>query len=115
MFRSAIITLMKTHQYLSKALAKILANQSPTKTYELLQQILTDKELDYVERRLRIGLMLKHGNPYTKIQEELKVSAATVAVVADQMKQPGFAELIARLEKETTRFAWIRQKLTSQP
>ena len=102
---------MKNDQYLTKALAKILANQPPAKTYDLLQQILTDKELDYVERRLRIGLMLKQGNPYTKIQEELKVSAATVAVVADQMKQPGFQDLIDKLTKETTRFRWLFQRI----
>lgn len=98
---------MKNNQYLTKALAKILASQPPAKTLDLFQQILTDKELDYVERRLRIGLMLKQGNPYTKIQDELKVSAATVAVVANQMKHPGFQELITKLEKETTRYQWL--------
>jgi len=101
---------MKKDQYLTKALAKILSGQSPAKTFQLLQQILTDKEVEYVERRLRIGLMLKQGNPYTKIQDELKVSAATVAVVADQMKQPGFQELIDRLNKETTRFRWLLER-----
>jgi uncharacterized protein YerC len=102
---------MKKDQYLTKALAKILSNQPPSKTLSLLGQILTDKELDYVERRLRIGLMLKRGNPYTKIQDELKVSAATVAVVADQMKQAGFLDLINKLEKETKRFQWIMSQL----
>jgi uncharacterized protein YerC len=97
--------------YLTKALAKILANQPAAKTFELLSQILTDKEVDYVERRLRIAFMLRQGHPYTKIQDELKVSAATVAVVADQMKQPEFEDLVNRLEKEMSRFKWISGKL----
>lgn len=105
---------MKNDQYVTKALAKIVSSQPPAKAFALLQQILTDKELEYVERRLRIGLMLKQGNPYTKIQDELKVSAATVAVVADQMKQPGFQAMIQRLDKETTRFRWLVVRMSGK-
>jgi uncharacterized protein YerC len=103
----------KNNHYLTKALAKILAHQPAPQTFELLRQILTDKELEYVERRLRIAMMLRQGSPYTKIQEDLKVSAATVAIVADQMKQPDFTGLVNKLEKETARFKWLRERLTS--
>ncbi len=102
---------MTTVPHLTKALAKIFANQPAAKTFELLSQILTDKEIDYVERRLRIALMLRQGNPYTKIQQDLKVSAATVAVVAEQMKKPGFEDLINKLEKELSRFKWISDRM----
>lgn len=92
---------------LTKAFAKILSSQEAPGALQLLTEILTDKELEYIERRLRIALMLKQGESYTKIQKELQVSAATVAVVAEQMKQSGFQALVNHLHKEISRFRWI--------
>lgn len=97
----------KTDYTLTKAFAKILSSQEAPDALQLLTEILTEKELEYIERRLRIALMLKKGESYTKIQKELQVSAATVAVVAEQMKQPGFQALVNHLHKEISRFRWI--------
>lgn len=103
---------MESELYLTKALAKIMASKTPVEAFSLLEQILTDKEIQFVERRLRIGIMLRRGEPYTTIQKKLKVSAATVAVVADQLKKEEFAHLVAEMEKELARFAWLKQKMS---
>lgn len=103
---------MESELYLTKALAKIMSSKSPVNSYSMLEQILTDKELQFVERRLRIALLLRQGHPYTVIQSKLKVSAATVAVVADQLKQSDFAKLIIEVEKELARFSWLRKKVS---
>lgn len=95
---------------LTKALSKILANQGQEQVFLFLQAILTEKELSFVEKRLRIARMLVREHSYLDIQKELQVSAATVASVSDQMKQPQFQKLVEALEKELGRFAWLKSR-----
>lgn len=102
---------MKSSLSMVKVLAKIFSRRSAPQIFELLESILTDKEKEFVENRLRIAFLLRQGKPYTKIQEELKVSAATVAVVAEQLKQEKFSSLVDQVEKEMTRFAWLKKRI----
>lgn len=91
---------------LTKALSHVLANQSQEQVFAFLQAVLTEKEVSFVEKRLRIARMLEAKSSYTAIQKELQVSAATVATVSDQMKDAQFQKLVAALEKELARFSW---------
>jgi uncharacterized protein YerC len=102
---------MKSSLSMMKVLAKILSRRSAPQVFELLENILTEKEKEFVENRLRIAFLLRQGASYTKIQDELKVSAATVAVVAEQLKQEKFSLLVDQVEKEMTRFAWLKKRL----
>lgn len=95
---------------LTKALSQILAHQPQEQVFAFLQAVLTEKELTFVEKRLRIARLLEQEYSYVAIQKELKVSAATVASVSDQMKQPNFQKLSAALERELARFTWWRKQ-----
>lgn len=96
---------------MTKVLAKIFSKRTAPQIFELLNSILTEKELDFVENRLRIAFLLRQQKSYSQIQQELKVSAATVAVVAEQLKNQQFADLVDQVEKEKTRFSWLKQRI----
>lgn len=103
---------MESELSLTKALAKIMAGRTPRHVFSTLQLFLTEKELQFVERRLRVGFLLEQGDSYSNIQKKLRVSAATVASVAEQMRQDqAFADLISRIKKEQQRFVWIRNRI----
>jgi uncharacterized protein YerC len=102
---------MKSSLSMTKVLAKIFSKHSAPQIFDLFTSILTEKELDFVENRLRIAFLLRQQKSYSQIQQELKVSAATVAVVAEQLKNPQFAALVDQVEKEKTRFAWLKQRI----
>lgn len=93
-----------------KAFSAVLSRGKSPEVFELLQAILTDKELEHAETRLRVAFLLNDGQSYTSIQQELKVSAATVAMVSEQLKQPVFAELVSKVEKELARFRFFRKR-----
>ncbi len=96
---------------MTKAFASVLSRQNGKGAFALLSTILTDKELEYVEKRLRIARMLENDFSYTQIQKELKVSAATVASVSEQMSSDeAFKKLVAVVEKEMARFRWFRRR-----
>ncbi len=95
---------------LTKALSAILAKQSQEQVFAFLQAVLTEKELSFVENRLRIARMLEREHSYLDIQKELKVSAATVASVSDQMKQTQFQKLVDIMDKELGKFSWLRKR-----
>lgn len=91
-----------------KAFSTVISRGKPPEVFELLQAILTNKELEHIETRLRVAALLQSGLSYTQIQKELKVSAATVATVSEQLKQPVFLELISKVGKELARFRFFR-------
>lgn len=96
---------------LTKAWCTILTRQSPQEVFAYLQEVLTDKELEYVEKRLRIARLLEEDASYTQIQQSLQVSAATVAQVVQMRQRPRFAQLTVLLKKELEKFAFIKRFL----
>lgn len=102
---------MRSEFPLIKAFSVILSRQKPPALYDYLEEVLTDKERQFLERRLRIARLLLEEKSYMEIQKELKVSAATVAQVSQQLEQrPAFAKLLTQLEKEVSRFQWFKQQ-----
>lgn len=102
---------MKSEFPLLKAFSVILSRQKAPGVYDILAEVLTDKERQFVERRLRIAHLLMEEKSYMAIQKELKVSAATVASVSDLLAtRPQFAKLAAQVEKEIGRFQWFKQR-----
>ncbi len=106
-------SMKKSSLSLTKALCAAMKRQSPPQMFSFLQEIFTPKELELVEKRLQIALKLEEGLPYSKIQQELKVSAATVAGVSEQRKGLEFAKLVLAVQKELTRFQWLRKRLNN--
>lgn len=96
---------------MTQALSTVLSRQRGRGAFELLATILTDKEVEYVEKRLRIARMLQNNFSYTQIQEKLQVSAATIATVAEQMNNSeAFKKLVDEVEKEMARFRFFRKE-----
>lgn len=95
---------------LTRAFAALLAQAKPADAHQLLSTVLTDKEMELIERRLRVAKMLEAGASYSTIQKELKVSAATVAGMVEQRKSDTFATLMRKLEKELARYAWFASR-----
>lgn len=90
--------------------AKLLARQSKGESVlRFLTTILTPKECELLERRLQVGLLLDEGLSYSAIQKQLRVSAATVAQVSEQMMHADFQSLLAELKKERARYQWFRR------
>lgn len=76
--------------------------------YSWFLAALTDKEALNLERRLEVARLLQSGASYTEIQKLLQVSAATVALVSQQLQDsPDFAELIKFVGREQSRFLKI--------
>lgn len=101
---------MKSALSLTKAFCAAMARKKPHDTFAALQEIFTEKELELAENRLRIALLLEEGLPYSKIQKELRVSAATVAAVSEQRKKKSFMIVIELVDKELHRFRWWKGK-----
>lgn len=95
---------------MSQALATVLSQQNSKNAFALLSTILTQKELEYVEKRLRIARMLENNFSYMQIQKELQVSAATVASVSQQMTtNEQFQQLVRVVEKEMARWRFLKK------
>lgn len=67
---------------------------------ELLEAILSDKELEEVENRLQILKQVSRNKPQREIAAELGVSIATVTRGAKVYRKSNLAPLIARLKSE---------------
>lgn len=102
---------MKSPLSLTKALCAVMVRKQPPVVFNYLQELFTEKELELAEKRLRIAVLLDEPLPYSQIQKQLKVSAATVAMVSEMKQRPGFAQLLAQVERELERFRWLKNRL----
>ena len=99
----------KNEHSLTRAMATVLSGKTGSEVFELLSAVLTPKELEFVEKRLRIAYLLEQKQSYTVIQKELVVSAATIASVSEQMQQAAFQTLLQAVKKEVSRFQWLKK------
>ena len=106
-------------QVSSKKLNKTLENQikemligvfaevtSPKITEEILADLLTETERVAMMKRLGIAIYLDKGRSYEDIKNNLKVSSATIASVAENMGNPGIGEVIKRIKAEEWATDW---------
>lgn len=61
-----------------------IRNQSEAATF--IDEILTSAEKEAIAKRLAVARQLEKGDSYEEIKQALKVSSATVAGIADQLK-----------------------------
>lgn len=63
----------------------------------LLQDLLTDQELEQITRRLLAVEMLTSGKTYDEVKRDLKMSATTINIVYKRFKnsQGGFRKLFS--------------------
>ncbi len=82
---------------------------SPDDVQTMLRDILTDGERLAVLKRLGIALYLDKGRSYEDIKNNIKVSSATIATVADKLGNEGWQEMIRRIKAEEWASDWTEK------
>lgn len=90
-----------------QVIADIKSSQE-AKTF--LKDILTKAELEALTKRLAVALFLEKKRSYDNIKNTLKVSSATVATVAEQMKKgEGFGIALKKIHAEEWADKWAKK------
>lgn len=85
----------------------ILAELStPEEIKMVLGDILTEAEVTSVIKRLGIAVYLDKGRSYEDVKNNIKVSSATIASVAEHLGNPGWQEMIKRIKAEQWASEW---------
>lgn len=71
-----------------------------------IHDFFSTSEIDMMTKRLAIAYWLKKGRSYRNIEENLKVSTATIAIVQDAMEKEGFKLALKQLEAEEWANKW---------
>lgn len=79
---------------------------SPEEVKMILSDILTEAERAAVIKRLGIALYLDKGRSYEDVKNNIKVSSATIATVAENLRNQGWQEAIKRIKAEEWASAW---------
>lgn len=92
---------------LSQMFYGVLAElNSPEEIRMVLSDILTEAERSAVLKRLGIALYLDKGRSYEDVKNNIKVSSATIATVAESLGEPGWQEMIKRIKAEEWASEW---------
>lgn len=80
--------------------------ESPEELKMVLGDVLTEGEKIAVLKRLGIALYLDKGRSYEDIKNNIKVSSATIATVAESLGNAGWQEMIKRIKAEEWAEEW---------
>jgi TrpR-related protein YerC/YecD len=95
---------------LQRTLAQAICDLKDVDETEMfLTDFFAESEYEAFAKRLAIAYWLKKGRTYQNIKENLKVSSATVASVEKDMKKPGFALLLKKVEAEEWASKWAER------
>jgi len=84
---------------------------SPEDLKMVLGDILTEGERTAIIKRLGIALYLDKGRSYEDVKNNIKVSSATIATVAENLWNSGWQEVIRRVKAEEWAEKWT-EKIT---
>lgn len=85
------------NQMLIQTLCEI---DDPLQMGEVLADLLTETERVAMMKRLGIAIYLDKGRSYENIKNNLGVSSATIATVAENTGNSGFGEIVKRIKAE---------------
>lgn len=95
---------------INKTLAQALSDLKDLDEAEIfLHDFLTASEFEAFSKRLAIAYWLKKGRSYANIKQNLKVSSATVANVANMMEREGFKLALKKIEAEEWANVWAEK------
>ncbi len=86
---------------------------SPEDLRRVFYDVLTEGERMAVLKRLGIALYLDKGRNYEDVKNNIKVSSATIATVAESLGNPGWQEVIKRIKAEEWATVWT-DKITGR-
>lgn len=79
----------------------------------VMEDALTEAERAAMIKRLGIALYLDKGRSYEDVKNNIKVSSATIASVAENLGNPGWQEMIKQIKAEEWAGEWT-SKLTGK-
>lgn len=79
---------------------------SPEDLKTIFEDVLTEGERIAVLKRLGIALYLDKGRSYEDVKNNIKVSSATIATVAENLGNSGWQEMIRRIKAEEWANEW---------
>jgi len=82
---------------------------SPEELKTVLCDVLTEGERTAVIKRLGIALYLDKGRNYEDVKNNIKVSSATIATVAENLGNSGWQEVIRRVKAEEWASDWTEK------
>ena len=82
---------------------------SPEELKMIMSDILTEGEQLAVLKRLGIALYLDKGRSYEDVKNNIKVSSATIATVAENLGNEGWQEMIKRIKAEEWASDWTEK------
>lgn len=92
---------------LSEMMYGILAElDSPEEIKMVLNDVLTEGERMAILKRLGIAVYLDKGRSYEDVKNNIKVSSATIASVAENLGNSGWQEMIKRIKAEEWASDW---------
>lgn len=82
--------------------------KSPTEAALLVQDLLTEKEVTSLSKRLRIAKLLLDGKKYDDVAKEVHTSHVTVSKISAWLNQKGdgFRLIVKRLPEKITTKSW---------
>ena len=73
---------------------------------EIMSSLLSETELTAVTKRLAVGYWLTNGRSYENIKDNIKVSSATIAVMQQELKKPGWKMALLKVKAEEWATKW---------
>jgi len=95
---------------LSQMFYGIMAELStPEQVITVLKDVLTEAERSAILKRIGIAIYLDKGRSYEDIKNNIKVSSATIASVAEGLGNTGWQEVIRRVKAEEWASNWTEK------
>lgn len=95
---------------LEKMLLRVMTEIKTEEEMELVvKNLLTEGEWSAVVKRLGIALYLDKGRSYEDIKNNIMVSSATIASVAESLGESGWQEMIRRIKAEDWAESWSKK------
>lgn len=92
---------------LSEMMYGILAElRTPEEVKMVMNDVLTEGERMAILKRLGIAVYLDKGRSYEDVKNNIKVSSATIASVAENLGNSGWQEMIKRIKAEEWATEW---------
>ena len=95
---------------LDKTFFQTLADlKGPEEVEIFLRDFLNESEFETFVKRLAVAYWLKKGRSYSNINNNLKVSSATIASVHETLNKPGIKLALKKLEAEEWANVWAEK------
>lgn len=80
--------------------------KNPEEAKKVMESLLSETEMTAITKRLAVGYWLAKKRSYENIRDNLRVSSATIAAVANEMRNPGWKLAMEKVTAEEWASKW---------